>query len=153
MGVSMADGANANGLVGTWRLVSCALHDGRRVNRPYGPDPAGLLCSTPDGHTVVMFGDPNRPPLGSPDWRHNSDPDIAAAARLCIAYVGTYEFRDGEVAHHVAFSLMPNWIGQTLARRFTLSGNTLALATRGMRVDGRRQIAALTWQRVDKLEP
>src|SRR5688500_17323609 len=132
----MTDGANADALVGTWRLVSCALYDGDRVNHPYGANPTGFLTYTPDGHMAVMFGDPNRPPLDNPDWRQNTDGDVAAAARVFIAYCGTYALRDSEVSHHVAFSLTPNWIGQTLTRRVVLDGNTLVLATPKMLVDG-----------------
>jgi hypothetical protein len=145
----MTNGANANALVGTWRLVSCALHDGERVNHPYGSDPTGFLSYAPDGQMTVMFGDPNRLPLDSSDWRLNTDGSIAAAARAFIAYGGTYDLRDGEVSHHVAVSLIPNWIGQTLTRRVVLNGNTLTLATPEMLVDGRTQTATLTWQRVE----
>ena len=145
----MTDGVNANALVGTWRLVSCALHDGERVNHPYGAEPIGFLTYAPDGHMSVMFGDANRPPLASPDWRRNTDEDVAGAARPFIAYCGTYELRDGEVSHHVEVSLIPNWIGQTLTRRVVLDGHTLVLATPEMLIDGRTQTATLTWRRVE----
>ena len=145
----MTDGATANALVGTWRLAACALHDGERVDHPYGASPAGFLTYTPDGRMSVMFGDPDRLPLENPDWRQNADGDVAAVARTFIAYCGTYDLRDGEVSHHVAVSLIPNWIGQTLTRRVVLDGNTLTLATPEMRIDGRTQTAVLTWRRVE----
>jgi hypothetical protein len=149
----MTDGANANALVGTWRLVSCALHDGDRANHLYGTHPIGFLTYTSDGHMSVMFGDPNRPLLENPDWRENTDGDVAATARTFIAYCGTYALRDSEVSHQQAFSLTPNWIGRTLTRRVVLDGNTLVLATPEMLVDGRTQTATLTWQRVESEEP
>ena len=145
----MTNRANVNPLVGTWRLVSCAFHDGRSVNHPYGPDPSGFLTYTPDGQMAVMFGDPDRPLLENPDWRQNVDEDIATAARLCIAYCGTYDLHDDEVAHHVAFSIMPNWIGQTLTRRITLSGDILTLSRPESLVDGRKQTGTLVWKRVE----
>jgi hypothetical protein len=145
----MTDGANPKGLVGTWRLVSCALHDGDRANHPYGTHPTGFLTYTSDGHMSVMFGDPNRPLLENSDWRQNTDGDVAATARPFIAYCGPYDLRDGDVSHHVEVSLIPNWIGRTLTRRVVLAGNTLVLATPEMLVDGRTQTATLTWQRVE----
>ena len=150
-GVGMTDRANANAMVGTWRLVSCTLHDGGRANHPYGANPAGFLTYTPDGRMSVMFGDPNRAALENPDWRQNADENVAAAARTFIAYCGTYDLRDGEVSHHVAVSLIPNWIGQTLTRRVALDGDALTLSTPEMLVDGRTQTATLTWRRVELL--
>ena len=145
----MMNRADVNPLVGTWRLVSCTFRDGRIVNHPYGSHPSGFLTYTPDGHMAVMFGDPDRPLLENPDWRQNSDVDVAAAARLCIAYCGTYDLRDDEVVHHVAFSLTPNWIGQTLTRRITVTGGTLTLSTPEMLVDGRKQFGTLVWKCVE----
>lgn len=145
----MTDGANVNALVGTWRLAACVLHDGERVNHPYGANPAGFLMYTPDGRMSVMFGDPDRAPLENPDWRQNTDGDVAAVARTFIAYCGTYDLGDGEVSHHVAVSLIPNWIGQTLTRCVALDGDTLTLATPEMLVDGRTQTATLTWRRAE----
>ncbi len=145
----MMDGANADALVGTWRLISCALHDGERVNHPYGSMPTGFLTYTPEGRMSVMFGDPDRPLLENPDWRQNADGGVAAAARSFIAYSGTYDLREGEVSHQVEVSLIPNWIGQTLTRRVVLEEDTLTLATPEMLVDGRTQVATLTWSRVE----
>ena len=100
-----------------------------------------------------MFDACNRPSTENPNRWQDVDGTIAFPARLCIANCGTYDIRDDKVAHVLTFSFIPNLIGQTLTRLITLSGDTLTLSMPEMLVDRQKQIATLTWKRVEKLEP
>ncbi len=73
--------------------------------------------------------------------------EIETAAREYFAYCGTYELRDGEVAHRVELSLMPNWIGGEQVRLVAFDEDTVTLATPPVPVGGHMQIATLVWQR------
>lgn len=136
-------------LIGTWRLVSFAVHDeSGAVAYPFGRDAVGFITYTGDGHMAVQFGRADRGRLADGDWMGAMPAEIAAAARDYFAYCGTYEMRDGTVAHRVELSLMPNWIGMEQVRLAAFDGETLTLATPPLPVGGRSQIATLVWRRV-----
>jgi hypothetical protein len=139
----------ANPLIGTWRLVSFTVRDADgRIAYPFGEDAEGFITYTDDGWMTVQFGAAQRPQLEAPDWIAGADVEIAAAARDYFAYCGAYEVHDDTVVHHVALSLIPNWIGGEQVRRVELNGDTVTLSTPPTSVSGRQQTATLDWQRV-----
>jgi hypothetical protein len=137
-------------LVGTWQLQSFSVEgaDGE-VSHPFGLDPLGALTYTADGRMAVQFGRRDRLPVPNASWGANPDAPLANVARDYFAYCGTYEVIGDCVHHHVALSLMPNWIGTTVVRRFVLNGNTVILTTPPMPIDERAQVATLVWARAD----
>lgn len=140
----------ANALVGTWRLVSFAVQDADgRVSYPFGSDAEGFITYAADGQMAVQFGAANRNHLAGSDWLAGSDAEVAAAARHYFAYCGTYEVHGDTVIHHVALSLMPNWIGGELVRHVALHADRVTLTTPPTPVGGQQQTATLIWQRVD----
>lgn len=137
-----------NPLVGTWRLVSFEVQDeAGHIEFPFGRDAVGFITYTGDGHMAVQFGRADRDRLAVGDWLDAGNDEIAMAAHDYFAYCGTYEFAGGEVTHHIALSLMPNWIGGELVRRAVFDRDRVTLTTPPTPVSGQQQIATLIWQR------
>ncbi len=106
---------------------------------PYGHDPLGILTYTADGYMCVAIMDSHLPPFASGHILDATDAECAAVARAYVSYAGRYEVVAGKVLHHVEVALIPNWLGGTQERRYTLDGDRLTLvAPRG----------TLTWERV-----
>jgi hypothetical protein len=101
---------------------------GREQDHPdFGSGPDGFLVYTDSGHVSVQFMRRDRAP-----WRAEDDPTDAErseAARGYGAYAGSYEVDEaaGVVRHHVATALIPNRVGATLTRFFSLEGDRLTL--------------------------
>jgi hypothetical protein len=77
----------------------------------------------------------------------SKDRMIAAARRL--SYSGPYSVvGDGLIAHHIAISLLPNWIGGTQYRAARLHGSVLELSPpEPILIGGQRRNARLVWRR------
>jgi hypothetical protein len=147
----MSESTAARRFVGVWRLeaIRDRLPDGRVQDHPdFGPGPDGFLVYTDSGHVSVQFMRRDRP-----GWRAEDDPadaERAEAARGYGAYAGRYEVDEaaGVVRHHVATALIPNRVGATLTRFFSLEGERLTLRPRRVRRGGVDIERALTWRRV-----
>lgn len=75
--------------------------------------PIGVITSTPGGRMSVQLGRAERSRLVAGDWLGATPVEIVAAASDFYSYCGTYDYRDGEVLHHIKVSPMSNWIGGT----------------------------------------
>ena len=75
--------------------------------------------------------------------------EFAAEASGYIAYSGPFRIEaDGLLAHTMAVSLFPNWLGQTQPRLVSLEGDTLRLSTASpIRSCGREVTYHLIWRR------
>ncbi len=148
-------------LVGFWQLVSVTAiaADGTADAEIYGPSPVGYLTYTPGGHMMVMFAKGDRPPLsGSPTTPFAlgaiPDAELAQAFAGFSAYAGTYTVDGNTVYHHLTTASLPNRVGTTLVRRFSLSGDALAeppgerltLSTPATKTDSGTQIFELVWE-------
>jgi len=144
-------GSAAESLVGVWRLEAIRerYEDGRSEDHPdFGADPDGLLIYTESGYISVQFLRRARPMFTAED-----DPtpaERAAAAEGYGAYAGRYEVDEAKalVHHHVEVALIPNRVGRTLTRRFSLSGDRLALSALDARYRGIEVDRTLFWRRV-----
>jgi hypothetical protein len=135
-------------LVGSWRLVSFELRDeGGNVTHPWGDAVSGMLTYTADGFLSEQFGSAHRPMLTHDDWVSASATEIDLAARQYFAYAGTYEIEDESVIYRIEVSLMPNWVGKTERRNWSISGDTLTTTTPPLLVGGKMQVSTLVWQR------
>ncbi|TVQ08004.1 MAG: hypothetical protein EA368_12715 [Leptolyngbya sp. DLM2.Bin27] len=126
----------ANLLVGWWRLVSITalMADGTVNAAIYGAHPTGSITYSTDGHMMVMFARGDRPFLGgdptSPfDLAAVPQADLAEAFTGFSAYAGTYTVDGSTVYHHLTTASIPNRVGITLARTFSISGHQLTLKT------------------------
>jgi hypothetical protein len=135
-------------LIGSWRLVSFELRDGEgTVSRPWGDEVSGLNTYTADGHLSEQFGSAHRPALSHDDWVKASPEEIDLAARHYFAYAGAYEIDGQEVVYQIQVSLMPNWVGKTERRSWSVSGDTLTITTPPLLVGGKQQISTLVYKR------
>ena len=135
-------------LIGSWRLVSFELRDeAGKVSRPWGDEVSGLLILAADGSLSEQFCSADRPALTHDDWVSASASEIDLAARHYFAYSGFYEIDGQAVVYRVDVSLMPNWIGKTERRFWSISGDTLTVTTPELLVGGKMQVSTLVWQR------
>ncbi len=137
-------------MVGSWRLVSFELRDETgAVSRPWGEDVSGILTHTADGFLSEQFSSAHRPALTVDDWVSASVTEIDLAARHYFAYAGTYEIDGDHLIYHLEVSLMPNWIGKVERRHWSVTGDTLTIATPELPIGGKQQIATLIWKKAD----
>ncbi len=59
-------------------------------------------------------------------------------------------FGPGEIVYHLDVSLMPNWIGKTERRFWSVTDDTLTITTPPLLVGGKMQISTLVYQRAEK---
>ncbi len=104
---------------------------------------------------MVMFSRSNRPPLSqevksplSSEMQSLPVEELAQAFTTFNAYAGTYTLSDNTVTHQIEIALIPNRIGTTLVRTFTLSENQVTLLTPPVLSDGVEKVFALVWERI-----
>ena len=117
--------AEANGLIGAWRLVSWSLvyADGRAPEYPLGDDAQGILMYTAYGHvsaTLMKKARPAEVPV--------SEAEAVRAYGESFAYAGRYEVRDGAAYHSIQIATNPALIGITSTRHIALEGDRLILS-------------------------
>ena len=116
-------------LAGTWRLVSSTQRskDGTtKENKSF----VGYIIYTDTGHMCVVTMDRNRP-----NWKSEFAPtadelkSTLAAGLDFSAYCATVEVhaKEGFELHHTEIDKIPNNVGRTKKRWFTLQGNRLTL--------------------------
>jgi hypothetical protein len=144
-----------NPLVGWWTLLSITAiaADGTRDPAVYGANPVGSLTYTATGHMMVMFERGDRPPLsGNPSspFALGAVPseELAQAFVSFSAYTGTYACHGGTVHHHLTTASLPNRVGSTQVRQFSLNGDRLTLTTPAIMQAGLSTVFELIWQRL-----
>jgi hypothetical protein len=147
----------SNPLIGIWKLISAtAIHaDGTVTPDVYGTCPVGYITYTSDGHMMVMFSRSNRPPLSqevksplSSEIQSLPVEELAQAFTTFNAYAGTFTLSGNTVTHKIEIASIPNRIGTTLVRTFTLSENQMTLLTPPVLSDGVEKVFALVWERI-----
>ena len=131
-----AEAQTAQDLVGTWTLVSAAIHSGSSgdVNlEPFGPDPSGTLIFGSDGHYALIFLRRDLPKVLSNNRISQTAEESRSIAKGSIAHFGTY--RVDETGRFFVFriesSTFPNWDGAEQRRAFSLSGDELTYTSPG----------------------
>jgi hypothetical protein len=147
----------SNPLIGIWKLISAtAIHaDGTATPHVYGTHPIGYITYTLDGHMMVMFSKSDRPPLShevqsplSPELQSLPVEELAQAFTTFNAYAGTYTLSGNTVTHQLEIASIPNRVGTTLVRTFTLSENRVTLSTPPVLSDGVEKVFELVWERI-----
>jgi hypothetical protein len=118
-------------LVGTWELVSlsASAQDGS-VFYPFGEDATGYITYTAAGFMSAQLMRTDRTPYASDDIHAATPTEMASATSGYVAYAGRFDVDEDAqtVRHHVAVSLVPNWIGSTLERSCHIDGDRLVLS-------------------------
>jgi hypothetical protein len=149
-------GTLASRLVGAWTLESYTTHgvDGT-LDHPLGEEPIGVLVYGHDGGMTGLMSRRDRPPFNAPREapvaRSGSAVEVVRAFNDVFGYGGSYTVDEerGEVLHHVAVCVLPDWPGRTLPRRAEMSedGAHLTLTSPARVFAGVEQHAELRWAR------
>lgn len=139
-------------LVGAWELVDVVEEpvDGSPPRRPHGDRPLGLILYTHDGYMSAQLMERERGHVDSCDWAHLTPEEYAEEARGYFAYAGPFEVDEerGTVAHSVAVSLFPGWVGGTQVRVAELDGERLVLRTAAPACsNGKLVVTCISWRR------
>jgi hypothetical protein len=137
-------------IVGTWRLISYVAEDDRggAVTYPLGRDAVGLIMYTSDGYMSAQLMRRERPAYDQPDTAGATIAQAAAAAEGFLSYGGPYDVDESTnvVHHHVAVSLLPNWLETVQLRHGTLKENRLTLVAE-QRLEASTVRSTLVWAR------
>jgi hypothetical protein len=145
-----------NLLIGIWKLISAtAIYaDGTVTPDVYGTHPVGYITYTSDGHMMVMFSRSDRSPLSqevrsplSSEMQSLPAEELAQAFTTFNAYAGTYTLSGNTVTHQIKIASIPNRVGTTLVRTFTLNESRLTLVTPPVLSDGVEAVFELLWER------
>jgi Lipocalin-like domain len=136
---------------GTWGLLAYVVENehGEIVDRPFGPNPHGVLIYTPGGEVAVHLMADGRQrcgfvrPVDCPPDRK------LAAYDSHLSYAGTYRRTGDRVVHHVLISSHPDYAGTDLVRALSFHQSRLVLRAEPNIVRGRTRIAVLEWSRRD----
>jgi hypothetical protein len=139
----------ATDLVGAWDLVSWELAvDGDARPHGFGDHVTGQLLYLASGQMSAILSDPDRARVSVEPLAAAPVEDRAEAARAYVSYGGRWSVRGDQVVHHVAFCLLPNWVGTDLVRTVTWSGDDLVLSTAPeLDPKGRTLTNRLVWRR------
>ena len=146
-----------NPLIGIWKLISATAiaADGTVNSDVYGTHPVGYITYTSDGHMMVMFSRSDRLSLSqevrsplSSEMQSLSTKELAQAFTTFNAYAGTYTLSHNTVTHHIEIASIPNRVGTSLVRIFTLSENQITLRTPPVLSDGIETVFELVWERI-----
>jgi hypothetical protein len=138
-------------LIGAWTLQSYEARsiDGSKVTYPLGVNAQGIIMYTPDGYMSAQLMRSDRPHSSGDDMQPAADDELAAVASGYLSYSGPYSVvGDGLIAHHIAISLLPNWVDGTQYRAARLHGSVLELSPpEPILIGGQPRNARLVWHR------
>ena len=104
---------------------------------------------------MVMFSRRDRPPLReeaesllSPQMQTLPVEERAQAFTTFNAYARTYRLSGNTVIHQIEIASIPNRVGTTLVRTFTLSESRLTLSTPPVLSNGVETVFELVWERI-----
>ena len=124
IGTATSFGADPQGLVGTWKVVSFeAVSPTTGERQPArGEHPSGYTIFTPEGRmSVLITNDGRKPPTTSEDRG-----DLFLTM---VAYTGTYKADGDTWTTKVDVAANPGWIGTEQVRSFKLGDGRLEETT------------------------
>jgi hypothetical protein len=121
---------SAPSIVGSWRLVSWTVEDGRAQCADEEGGGTGQIMYSRDGHMSAQLGCAGL----STEKVESMDASeaIGLMTRRHFSYYGTYSVDETErtVTHHVLGSSAESWVGTDRVRRFEFEGpDRIALST------------------------
>jgi hypothetical protein len=138
----------ANGLVGTWTLVSVTLEkDGKAVDF-YGPNPTGQVIFDAGGHFSFMLARADLPKFASNNRSAGTSEENKAIVQGSIAFFGTYLVSDTDKTYtfHIESCTFPNWNGTERKESFSISGDELNVMSLSKSSTGSGNVH-LVWKR------
>lgn len=137
-------GANADSLVGTWKLVSWqVIVENEPPRNVFGVHPKGFLILTREGRAIVLTtAQDRRPGMG--------DADRAALHKSMLAYSGKYRVEGNDFVTAVDVSWNEEWNGTEQRRHFRLEGDKLFIESApapSIVFPGKRDFRRIVWER------
>lgn len=114
----VANAADKDKIVGTWKLVSVVYEDAQTKERTpvLGAHPRGYQIATPEGRWLALVTADGRPVP-------KTDEDRAKALRSMIAYSGRYRVEDNKVITKVEVAWNEAWVGGEQIRFLRFEGD------------------------------
>ena len=122
-------------IVGTWRLVAAAAHDGdgQPLPPPYGARGMGRVAFSADGRMMSVVCD------GRPELPHGVQRDYSS-------YCGNYKFDGARLVTKVHAASDPSRIGSEQVREVRFDGDRMILRPPPRRSGDRTEQRELTWE-------
>ncbi len=138
----------ADGLVGTWALVSSVTEkDGTRTDQ-FGPAPSGMLSLDGAGHFMLTIIGAELPKIASNNRAGGTAQENKAIVSRSVAMLGTYSVKwaNKSLTFRVESSTFPNWNGTEPKRSImTSSKDELTYVTPTASSGG---VGTVSWRRV-----
>jgi hypothetical protein len=109
-------------LVGTWRLLIADEVEPDNTQKPlFGPNPAGTLIFTANGHYSLQIMRYNRPKFAADDRTKGTADENKAAISQIVSHFGTYTVDEASktLTFRIEGSAFPNWDETTQKRMIT----------------------------------
>ncbi len=139
-----ADAVEADGLIGTWKLVSWqVIVDNEPPQDVFGAHPKGFLILTREGRSIAVTTAENR--RGG-----MGDDERAALHKSMVAYSGKYRVEGNDFITVVDVSWNEVWNGTEQRRRFRMAGDKLLIESvpaPSIVFPGKNDIRRIVWER------
>lgn len=136
--------AEADGLIGTWKLVSWqVIAEGQQPQDVFGSHPKGFLILTREGRSMVVTTADNR-------RAGMSDPERAALHKSMLAYSGKYRVEGNDFVTTVEVSWNEEWNGSEQRRHFRIEGDRLFIESApapSIVFPGKTDFRRIVWER------
>lgn len=132
-------------LLGMWKLVhSVEIDAAKNQHYPFGVDAIGYIVYDAAGKMAVQISRAARQAFHSKVFKGATATEALTLSQDYLAYFGGYEVDvESQVVHHrIEGSLFPNYIGQTLSRRYHFYDDFLSLKP----IDGTDR--EILWQKI-----
>jgi len=136
--------ADADALIGTWKLVSWqVIVDYEPPQDVFGPHPKGFLILTREGRSMAITTAESR-------RTGMSDPERAALHKSMLAYSGKYRIDGNDFVTVVDVSWNEEWNGTEQRRHFRIEGDKLFIESApapSIIFPGKTDFRRIVWQR------
>ena len=136
--------ADAEGLVGAWKLVSWqVIVENKPPQNVFGSHPKGFLVLTREGRSIVVTTAENR-------RAGMGNAERAALHKSMLAYSGRYRIEGNDFITVVDVSWNEEWNGTEQRRHFRIEGDKLFIETapaRSIVYPGKTDFRRIVWER------
>jgi lipocalin-like protein len=136
--------ADADALIGTWKLVSWqVIVDREPPQNVFGPHPKGFLILTREGRSMAITTAESR-------RAGMSDPERATLHKSMLAYSGRYRIDGNDFVTAVDVSWNEEWNGTEQRRHFRIEGDKLFIESApapSIIFPGKTDFRRIVWQR------
>jgi Lipocalin-like domain len=117
-------------LVGTWTVVSVTYEQGGKKIEPYGPNVKGTQIYDANGRIATIVMRPDLPKVASNNRMTATAEESQKIVHGSIAYFGTYTTNEADhsVTVQIEGATLPNWMGTSQKRTYTISGDQLTIS-------------------------